>query len=123
MKIFNKKAYKIAAVSAMLIAGAFMTTGGVPKTAYASTLSEKQNIIKTVSSVGSYSLLEKSADDSDYNVSNYVAKYVDTIQTPSFSVINGNELKITTKDAAKGSCCYNANFFVYTDLSDNLYMR
>ena len=120
MKIFNKKASKIAAVSAMLIAGAFMTTGGVPKTAYASTLSEKQNIIKTVSSVGSYSLLEKSADDNDYNVSNYVAKYVDTIQTPSFSVINGNELKITTKDAAKGSCWYNANFFVYTDLSDNL---
>ena len=120
MKIFNKKASKIAAVSAMLIAGAFMTTGGVPKTAYASTLSEKQNIIKTVSSVGSYSLLEKSADDNEYNVSNYVAKYVDTIQTPSFSVINGNELKITTKDAAKGSCWYNANFFVYTDLSDNL---
>ncbi|MBS1455791.1 MAG: MBG-2 domain-containing protein [Clostridia bacterium] len=120
MKIFNKKASKIAAVSAMLIAGAFMTTGGATKTAYASTLSEKQNIIKTVSSVENYSLLEKSADDNNYNVSNYVAKYVDTIQTPSFSVINGNELKLTTKGAAKGSCWYNANFFVYTDLSDNL---
>lgn len=120
MKKFIGKAFFISAISLSLALCAASETATQPIEAHAATLSEKQNIIRTVSEAGEYSFLEKLDGDGNYDASNYVAKYVDTIQTSKFSVIGENELKLVTGSAVTGAFEYNPNLMFYADLSDNM---
>lgn len=83
------------------------------------TIDEKQTKSHNVSTVGRYELFSAAEGDGSYNVSNYVARYVNSVVAPKFSTPSGTEAKLSTS-APTAVQNYNANFFVYADFADNI---